>query len=169
MTAFAVSQILVGAAFVFALIAFQFRRREHVLVCWIVLTALSAVHFLLLNARTAALLTSIASVRYFIVIFRQSNGLLYAFLVVAAASTAATYAGPMSLLAGTASVLHTIASFRGNRGLRQINMLASCVWIVHNTLAGSPAAVMLDVFFLSSNIVGYYRYFWRQGADVTGE
>ena len=58
--------------------------------------------------------------------------------------------------------------FRGNQGFREISMLASVVWIAHNVLAGSPGAIALEVFFAVSNVVGYYRYFWRKRVAVTG-
>jgi len=40
-------------------------------------------------------------------------------------------------------------------------MIGTLVWIGHNALAGSPAAAVLETFFLGSNLVGYYRYYLR--------
>ena len=64
-------------------------------------------------------------------------------------------------------MLTTIASFRSNQELRRIGMVASVVWIVHNILVAS-AAIVLEVFFLGRNLVGYYRYFLRKGDEVVG-
>ncbi len=169
MTDFLISQVLIGVVFVISVVTFQFRRRKHVLLCCVAITFLMAVHFLLLDAQTAALLALIASVRYFIAIYWQSSRLLYCFLFLVLASTLGTYAGPISILAGAGSTLSTIASFRGNRGFRQYSMAATTVWIIHNVLAGSPGAIVLEAFFLISNVVGYYRFFWNKGAAVTGE
>lgn len=168
MTAFALSQILIGIVFVISAATFQFRRREHVLVCYVAVTILLSGHFWLLDTDTAALLAGIASVRYLIAIYSQSPGFLYLFLFSVLASAIATFSGPLSVLAGTGSVLTTVASFRGDQGLRQVGMLGSVVWIAHNALAGSPGAVALEVFFLLSNLVGYYRYYVRKKIEVAG-
>jgi hypothetical protein len=32
---------------------------------------------------------------------------------------------------------------------------------VHNILAGSPGAVLMEAIFISSNIVGYFRFYIR--------
>jgi hypothetical protein len=46
-------------------------------------------------------------------------------------------------------------------------MLAgTCLWIIHNLLAGSPGAVILEIFFASSNIIGYYRFYIRPPKQV---
>ena len=169
MTDFLISQVLIGVVFVISVVTFQFRRRKQVLLCCVAITLLMAVHFLLLDAQTAALLALIASVRYFIAIYWQSNRLLYCFLFLILASTLGTYAGPLSVLAGAGSTLSTIALFRGNQGFREFMMAASAIWIIHNVLAGSPGAIALEVFFLISNVVGYYRFFWNKGAAATGE
>jgi hypothetical protein len=102
-----------------------------------------------------------------VAIYWQSRRLLYSFLFLVVASTAGTYAGPLSLVAGAGSTLTTFASFRGNQQFRQISMLASMVWIVHNVLAGSPGAIALEVFFVLSNVVGYYRYFLRDRLETS--
>ena len=57
MTAFVLSQILIGVVFIISVITFQFRRPEHVLVCCVAITFLMADHFWLLDAQSAALLS----------------------------------------------------------------------------------------------------------------
>jgi hypothetical protein len=41
-------------------------------------------------------------------------------------------------------------------------MVSSLVWIVHNILAFTPAAVVLETFFLGSNVFAYYRFYIRR-------
>lgn len=45
-------------------------------------------------------------------------------------------------------------------------VICSSIWIIHNYLAGSPGAVLMEIFFLSSNIVGYFRYYIRPRKQV---
>jgi hypothetical protein len=163
-SAFAVSQILVAVVFVIALGTFQFRERKHVLLCCVAITILIGAHFLLVDAYTAGVLAFIASVRYTIAIYSRSRSWMYLFLVVVVAMVAGTYDGLLSVLAGTGSILTTLATFKSNKALREISLLASVVWILHNLMAGSPAAFVLEIFFLGSNLVGYYRYFWKKPA-----
>ena len=41
-------------------------------------------------------------------------------------------------------------------------MLAgTTIWIVHNYLAGSPGAVLMEALFISSNLIGYFRFYIR--------
>lgn len=166
MTAFAVSQILVGVVFVIALGTFQFRELRHVLWCSVAITILLGTHFFLVDAYTAGALAFTATVRYTVAIYRPSRSWMYFFLVVVVATVAGTFDGLLSVVAGTGSVLTTVATFRSNKALREISMFASLAWILHNLLAGSPAALALEIFFLGSNAVGYYRYFWRKEAAV---
>ena len=68
------------------------------------------------------------------------------------------------LLATLGSLLSTTAAFlAGDRGFRLLMMVSSVVWIGHNVLAWTPAAIALETVFLGSNIVGYYRHYLRGG------
>ena len=95
MSSFAISQILVGIVFVITAISFQFERRERMLVCFVAITLLMGVHFWLLDALTAALLSFVSSVRYFVAIHWQSRILLYFFLFLVLAAAAGRF--PRSL------------------------------------------------------------------------
>ena len=51
-----------------------------------------------------------------------------------------------------------------DKTFRRLMMIASVVWLGHNLLAGSPAALILEAVFLGSNLVAYYRFYLRQPA-----
>jgi hypothetical protein len=40
-------------------------------------------------------------------------------------------------------------------------LVGTMIWITHNYLAGSPGAVLMEALFISSNLVGYFRYYIR--------
>ncbi len=43
-------------------------------------------------------------------------------------------------------------------------IVGTLLWLIHNYLAGSPTAVLMELLFISSNLIGYYRYYGiRQG------
>ena len=37
--------------------------------------------------------------------------------------------------------------------------IGTSFWLVHNYFANSPAAVFMEVLFLGSNLIGYYRHY----------
>ncbi len=60
------------------------------------------------------------------------------------------------------SLLSTMAAFlAADRAFRLWMMASSVIWIVHNIIAATPAAVILETFFLGSNVVAYYRFYVR--------
>ncbi|MCK6265863.1 YgjV family protein [Vibrio sp. ZSDE26] len=62
------------------------------------------------------------------------------------------------ILAGIASLLLTKASFtRNDKLMRCLMLLGVIVWSVHNVIVGTPVAVLMDILFVISNLVGYYR------------
>ena len=62
-SAFAISQILIGIAFLFAVASFQFKAREHILVCFFALTLFIAAHYYFLEEFTAMWLALFGSLR----------------------------------------------------------------------------------------------------------
>ena len=45
-------------------------------------------------------------------------------------------------------------------------LIGTSLWIVHNFLAGSPGAVLMEAIFISSNLVGYFRFYIRPKGQV---
>ena len=162
MSAFVLSQLLIGVAFLIDLASFQFRERCYVLMCLAAAACLIGVHFWLLDAYTAAFLGFLAALRFITALFSRSPLLLMLFLGVVLVNAVLTWVGVMSLLATVGSLISTTAAFlHSDRGFRIMMMIASLFWIAHNAVAQSPAAIALESFFLLSNLVGYYRHHLR--------
>ena len=116
----------------------------------------------LLEAHTAAALGCIAALRFLTAIFTHSRWLLGLFLSLVFANAVWSFAGVITVLATTGAAITTTASFlASDKRFRQLMMLGILVWIVHDIVAGSPGAVVLETFFLGSNLVGYYRFYLR--------
>ena len=87
---------------------------------------------------------------------------MWVFLFITFIVSAFTFEGLLSVLGCTATVFTTVASFcKEDKLLRQLMLIGTMIWITHNYLAGSPGAVLLEALFISSNLVGYYRYYIR--------
>lgn len=162
MSDYVLSQALVAVVFVFDLASFQFRDKRLVLVCLAFSALLLGGHFYLVEAYTGAVLGFVAAARFITAIFTSARWLYFVFLSLVLINGVLSYVGLTTVLATIGSLLSTTAAFSGtDRRFRQGMMLASLFWIVHNILVGSPGAVILETFFLGSNLVGYYRYYWR--------
>ncbi len=159
MSTFAISQILVTIAIFFDLMSFQLKKRTHIVLCLSIAGIFIASHFLLLEKWTAASLMVIAVTRYIVSYFTTSKRLMATFIAASILASLLTFQGFLSILSCSGSVFQTMGAFnKNNKKLRQLMMLGTLFWLCHNYFASSPVAVLMEILFLSSNFIGYYRY-----------
>lgn len=170
MSNFLLSQVLASIAICFDLLSFQFKNRKHIVCCLFFSCMFISAHFALLEEWTASIIVGIAAVRYLTGVFSTSKKLAYFFIASALAATALTYSGIPSLISCSGTVLQTFAVFSKNdKQLRQIMVVGISLWLLHNYLVGSPMAVLMEMLFLSSNLVGYYRFYIRKSVPKVNE
>jgi hypothetical protein len=160
MSLFVVSQILIGMAICTDLLSFQFKERVRIVNCLMVSCTLISIHFMCLGHWTAACLGGLAAARFVTSLFTTKK--LYRTLFVFATLIVAfvTYEGLLSVLCATGALFGIYASFcEDDKPLRQLMAVGTSIWLLHNILAGSPGALVMEILFLSSNIVGYFRYY----------
>jgi len=154
------SQGLAAAALACGLISYQCRDRRSVLAWLTALALLNAGHFWLLERATPALLLLVTACRYACAICYRPRWLAGVFLAAAIAGVAWSFDGPLSWLALAAACGGTIGSFQGSdRVMRLCFLWGNSCWLLHNLLAGTPTATLMEAAFLSSNLVGYWRRF----------
>ncbi len=162
MSNFLLSQILIGIAICTDTLSFQFKERKKIVACLLVSCTLISTHFMLLGHWTAAFLGIIAAVRFMTSIFSTSKKLMGLFIVATILISIFSYEGLLSILGCTGGIFGTVASFcKEDKQLRQLMLVGTSLWIVHNFLAGSPGAVLMEAIFISSNLVGYFRFYIR--------
>lgn len=167
MSDFILSQILIGIAICTDTASFQFKERKKIVACLLVSCTLISLHFMLLNHWTAALLALVAALRFTTSLFSTSKKLMTVFIVATIVISIITYEGFLSILGCSGGIFGTVASFcKEDKLLRQLMLIGTCLWIVHNFLAGSPAAVLMEAIFISSNLVGYFRFYIRPKGQV---
>ncbi|EKD35386.1 MAG: hypothetical protein ACD_75C01933G0002 [uncultured bacterium] len=167
MSLFAISQILVGIAICTDIVSFQFKEKTKIVACLLVSCTLISIHFMLLDHWTAACLGILAATRFAASLFSTSKKLMGFFVLTTIVVAAASYEGILSILAGTGGVFGTVASFcKEDKQLRQLMLVGTSLWLIHNILAGSPGAVVMEVLFIGSNLVGYFRYYIRPKKQV---
>ncbi|MFH4763229.1 YgjV family protein [Vibrio alginolyticus] len=160
MSVFLWSQILIAIAIVLDLISFQFKQRQKIVCCLCISGILISGHFVLLEKWTAASLMLLASVRYFASIFTTSRRWMFLFLTSALIITVLTFVDLINLISFGGTLFQTTAAFyKSDQRLRQLMIVGTFLWLIHNYLAGSPTAVLMELLFLGSNIIGYYRYY----------
>lgn len=160
---FFLSQMLVVVAIGFDLLSFQFKERRRIILCLIVSCLLIAAQFGLLGHRTAMGLALLAAVRFIASYHTTAKTVMAVFIAAAVAVAALTYNGTLSVLACIGAIFGTIASFCKEDKQLRLNMLAATsMWLAHNCLAGAPVAVLMEALFLSSNLLGYYRFYCRR-------
>lgn len=165
MNAFLLSQILAGIAFALGITSFQFRTRRSVLLCLALLTVFNASHFLLLDRPTPAALLLLTGTRYLTSLLTVNRKVMYLFLALSAAAFLATYHSPLSLLALAAVCFGTYGSFQpADRTLRIFILLGNATWLLHNLLAATPVAAVMEAAFLTSNALGYWRFYGSRRA-----
>ncbi|MCX2982085.1 YgjV family protein [Halieaceae bacterium IMCC14734] len=164
MSDFVLSQILVGITFFFSTVSFQFRDQRAVKLCLVIGCVFLAAHFYLLEAYTAAVTTTIAAVRFTVSMYWRDDRLFYLFFAMVLVNAVLTYSGLLTVLATIATGLSTWAAFRhSDKQFRMFMMAASSVMMIHNILVGTPIAVLMEVFFIGSNLIAYRRLYRRRG------
>lgn len=167
MSPFVISQILVGLALCTDILSFQFKERKQIVSCLLVSCLLISSHFMILGHWTAASLGVIAALRFTTSIFSTSKYFMYLFIAATWVVSILTFQGLLSIIGCVAGTVGTMGSFcKEDKKLRQLMFGATLLWITHNYLAGSPGAVILEIFFAGSNIFGYYRFYIRPQKQI---
>ena len=167
MSSFLISQILVGIAICFDILSFQFKERTKIVVCLLVACTLISIHFMILDHLTAAWLGVLATLRFAVSLFSTSKKVMGLFILATIVLSILTFEGLLSILACSGNIFGTMASFcKEDKQLRQLMLIGTSLWLVHNYLAGSPAAVLLETIFITSNLIGYFRYYIRPKRQV---
>jgi hypothetical protein len=162
MNSFLWSQILAGGALACGLVSYQCRERRGVLTWLTGLALLNAAHFWLLDRSTPALMLLLTATRYATALCYRPRWLQGLFLAVAVAGVAGTFSGPLSWLVLTAVLAGTLGSFQqSDQVMRLCFMIGNTCWLLHNLLAGTPVATLMEAAFLTSNITGYWRIYGR--------
>jgi len=162
-SAFILSQILIAIAFVFDLSSFQFRNRKRILICFAIAASLISAHFFLLGENTAGSVVALSAVRFIVSIFTTDKRVLWLFIILILAAGLFTFDGIEDVLSVSAMLLSTFSAFSvDDKKLRLFMMCGTILMITHNILIFTPAAIILEVFFLGSNLVAFYRFYSKE-------
>jgi hypothetical protein len=157
---FLLSQILAAVSFGFGLTSYQFKNRRKILLCFVACNIFNASHFFLLGRPGPATLLLVTGVRYSVATVTTDRRVMVLFLFVTALAFIVFSTNLLSLLPCLGTLIATYGSFQSDdRRMRLIIMVGNAMWTVHNVLASTPVGAFMEGAFLTSNIVGYRRYY----------
>ena len=134
--------------------------------CMVVCNFLNASHFFLLGRPGPAALLVVTGVRYSAAVVTTDRRVMFLFLLGTAGIFFATATNALSVMACIGTLIATYGSFHPNsRSLRLITMVGNSIWLVHNVLASTPVGAVMEAAFLTSNMVGYWRYHMNGGTE----
>ena len=160
---FLASQIFAGIALILSVLSFQFKERKQIILFFIIAAVCTGLHYFLLARYVAAVLIVIWIVRFVCSYYSTQWYWKYIFIALFAVATVFFYKDYYDVLIFAAMTISTISSFRkDDYSLRLLMMLATVIAILYNVLIFSPIGTTLQVIFLWSNIVGYWRYYLKK-------
>ncbi|MFZ4832348.1 YgjV family protein [Rouxiella sp. Mn2063] len=160
MSPFVLSQCIASLSFALDLTAFHFRQRNTSLRLLALSTGLLALHFLLLEQSTAAGLMLLAAVRFLTATWSTRREWCGLFCALAVIFSLVTWQMPRDVFPLAGSLLLTLAAFQPHQTtLRLFTALGSLCWLINNILAGSPVAVLMELAFMASTLISYFRLY----------
>jgi hypothetical protein len=157
---FLLSQLLVSVTLIIECGAMQLKNKNYILAALSVSCFFNGFHYLLLDQPTAGYIFLFSSIRFLISIKWKFQWISAASLCVSLVIAVSTYIGILSIIGFVATVFITIGSFSKNdRFLRLMMITGGSVWLLHNLLLWTPVGILVEVIFVGSSCIGYYRYY----------
>ena len=108
-------------------------------------------------------MVAVSSFRFLVSMYTVNPKVKYFFLTALFLLGILTYDGFEDIFITVAMLLSTFASFHINEKiLRQYMMVATVLVITHNVIIFTPAGIFIETIFLSSNLVSYWRFYFRK-------
>lgn len=157
---FLFSQLLVTVTLIIECCAMQLKNKNYILAALSVSCLFNGFHYLLLDQATAGYIFLFSSFRFLISIKWKFQWVSVAALSVSLLITVLTYSGFLSVLGFIATVFVTVGSFSQNDKFLRLMMVAGgSLWLLHNIILWTPVGILVEVIFVGSSFVGYYRYY----------
>jgi len=138
----------------------QLKNKNYILASLSVSCFFNGLHYLLLDQPTAGYIFLFSSMRFLISIRWKFQWISVAALSVSLLITVSTYSGLLSIIGFIATVFITVGSFSHNdKFLRLMMILGGSLWFIHNLILWTPVGILVEIVFVGSSCVGYYRYY----------
>lgn len=160
---FLASQIFAFLAIITDFLSFQFKERKHILLILTLSCVFITIHYFLLGEINAGILLTISALSFLVSSFSHDKRWMYVFFILYLLPVTLNYTSWHDLLLFFALYIILIGKFQKNdKRIRLFIMGATLLTITYNILIFTPMGVLLEVLFLSSNILGFYRHYLRK-------
>jgi hypothetical protein len=170
----AMAQTIGFAGLILAMLSFQKKERNGILLFQIMASLAYFVHFLLLGAVTGSIMNLLGATRNYIFANREKGWAgkpfwLYLFIAVYAVVTALTWKGPYSLLPMAGMIVGTVSFWiKDPKVTRLVFLLSPPCWFTYNLIAGSIPGMATEIFTVTSILVGIVRFDLRKRPKPNG-
>lgn len=162
MSHFILSQIFAAFAFACGLISYQFKGRRSILLWMFGSASCNANHFYFLGRPGPACIALVVGARSLVSAFSINQSLMVLFQGLTVVGFFLTFQNSLSYLVLFAGLVAGYASFQqSDRKIRILFLLCGLMWLTHNLLAGSPVGSLMEATFVTSNLIGYWRFYHR--------
>jgi len=168
-----IAQAIGFLALALFILSYQLKSNRALFLCQAAGSALFCLQFFLLGAAGGCLSLAVNILRGMLLMkyndwpWVRRKGLAFAFCGVYGVILLLTWAGPVSLLAFTASAVSTLGYWQNNaRVIRLSNLLcASPCWLVYDVLVRSWGGVLSEALTIASILVSGFRFGWAALGD----
>ncbi len=165
---FIISQILVIFSMVFDFLSFQFKSRKTTFLLFIISAILICIHYFLLNKITTWIIMIILIFRFITCYFTTDKKFMFLFFILNTFALIFSYTEIYDLIYYSWSTISLIWQFQENNKLmRKMMMIGTPFVIVYNFLIFTPMGVVLEILFLMSNFIWYYRIYTKYNKITT--
>lgn len=145
--------------------SFQFKERKKTIICFFISCVLISAHYFLLWETSAWFIVSLSAIRYIISYFSTDKRIMLVFIALNTIILSITFKELQDLIFFAWITISMIWSFQDQKHNKLMRLLMMC-WtllvITYNTIIMSPMAILTEVIFLSSNLVWYYRFYFKK-------
>ena len=160
---FLASQILAGIAIIADVISFQFKERKKVILFFMIAALCIVFHYILLERYAAAVIGTIAIVRFFVSYHRTDRYFIYIFTALLGLATYVLYKDMYDIIYFIGITFATVWVFQNDDKILRLWMMWGTVCVMlYDFLIFSPIGVLLDFIFFGSNLVWYYRHYLKK-------
>ncbi|MGB1198566.1 MAG: YgjV family protein [Thalassotalea sp.] len=157
---FLLSQLLVTVTLIIECFAMQLKNKNIILAALSVSCLFNGLHYFLLEQPTAGCIFLFSSLRFLISIKWKFRWIAAVSLLASLLITLYTYSGYLSIIGFVATILITIGSFSHNDKFLRLMMIAGgSLWFTHNLILWTPVGILVELVFVGSTFIGYYRYY----------
>ncbi|MDD3186867.1 MAG: GNAT family N-acetyltransferase [Bacilli bacterium] len=160
-----IAQILALLGILTNIVGIQLKKKNNILIAFMLANFLFALCFALLNAYSGALICMIAAIQTLVKYYFDKKDKVFpkyltaTYIVISIISGLLTYKTVIDILPVICSILYTMSIIQEKEStLRFITLFNVILWTIYDFAVGAYTAGINDIFLTSSTLIAIYRY-----------